>query len=360
MLDFVKRNIAFIAVVLGTVVLLVGGVFLFSKSGSSEGKVDSSLLIGKDSYQTSKGAPATLVEFGDYQCPACGSYHTLVKQMLVEFDGKLNFVFRNFPLSQHANANISSYAVEAAGLQGKYWEMHDMVFENQEAWSGSSDARTIFVGYAEKLELNIKQFNIDIDSKKIKDKVSADYADGVNVGINSTPTFFLNGVKLNQVGSYEAFKKLVQDAIDKNPVSVSEDEGAYHVHFDLKTYVNGSSVNFALSRYQESENNPLDPDIHFHDGNGKVVHVHAAGLPLSRLFNSLKITFPLDVVGYVNGKKVENILSYVPQDLDRIVVGEGPIEAVSNDACIYSLKCPERGTPPPEECVGGVGSGCEE
>ncbi|HET7098736.1 MAG TPA: thioredoxin domain-containing protein [Patescibacteria group bacterium] len=375
MKDFWSQNKIFIIVTVATLALLVGGVFLFSRGGSTTSttgnKVNSEILEPADSFKTSgivngKYQPglastnATIVEFGDYQCPACGVYHPLIKQLLTEFGGKINFVFRNFPLSQHANANTSSYAVEAAGAQGKYWEMHDKIYEAQAEWSASTDSKSIFVGYAKSFGLNIDQFNKDIDSSKVKDKVKKDTADGNLIGINSTPTFYLNGFKLVSPGSYEELKKVVSDALKNVEVSQTPAPEVYHAHFDLKVYLNGKAIDFALPQYQESSTNPLDPNMHFHDGNGKVVHMHKAGITLKQLFDSFKLTIPNNTVAYVNGKKVENITNYAPLDLDRILIGSTNLTTVSDESCIYSLKCPTRGTPPPEECVGGIGTGCTE
>lgn len=356
--DFIKRNLIAIGIGLGTIILLVGGVFLFSKSGSTVKKVSNDLLIGKDSYQTDPKAQVTLVEFGDYECPACATYNPLVKQLLADLPGQVNFVFRNFPLSQHANANISSYAAESAGLQGKFWEMHDKLYDSQNDWAQSSDAKSIFLGYAKDLGLNVAKFTEDLDSQKIKDKVSKDEADGNLLNINATPTFYVNGVKVESLpGSYNAFKTIITDVIKNNPLPTGSPD-AYHIHFDLKVYLNGKAVDFSQSKYQESKDNPLSPDIHFHDGNGKVVHIHKEGATIKELFDSFKLTIPENTETYVNGKKVANILSYIPQDLDQILIGSSNFTSVSNDACIYSLKCPARGTPPPEDCVGGLGSGC--
>lgn len=373
MKEFLNQNKIFIGVVLGTLILLFGGVFLFSRNGSgSPGAKVSSVLLEPAGKQKTGGivngsyivAPAdakvSLIEFGDYECPACGAYNPLVKQVLTQFSGKVTFGFKNFPLSQHANAPISSYAAEAAGLQGKFWQMHDKLYENQDAWSTSSDARNIFVGYAKDLGLDVARFTSDIDSQKVKDIVSSDLNDGNTVGINATPTFFVNGVKIDNPLNFDAFSKIIQNALDKSPITESSGEAAYHIHFDLKVYLNGSPVDFTLARYQDSKTNVLDENIHFHDGNGKVVHIHKTGIALSELFSSLKITLPSNVLAFVNGRKVDNILDYVPQDLDQILIGSSNLSSVSKDACIYSLKCPERGTPPPEDCVGGLGTGCTD
>lgn len=218
--------------IIATVVLISGGVFLMSRgsSGSSSStntQISSDILIPKGDYETSgiengnylpasSSAKVTLVEFGDYECPACAEYHLLVKQLLTDFSGKVNYVFRNFPLSQHANAEISAYAAEAAGLQGKFWQMHDKLYESTNDWSTSTDAKSIFVGYAGSLGLNVDKFKVDIDSSAVKDKVKSDTNDGNLVKINSTPTFYLDGVKIENLPSiYADFKKIVSTQLSK-------------------------------------------------------------------------------------------------------------------------------------------------
>jgi len=230
MKDFFARNKGFIAVIIGTLILILGGVFLFSKGGSpgiSGNKVSSSLLVPSNAIETSgfangsympasSSATATLVEFGDYECPACAVYSPLVKQLLTDFAGKIGFVFRNYPLPQHANALISSYAVEAAGLQGKYWQMHDKIYETQNDWVNLSDPKDIFIGYAKDLGLNVDQFISDLSSSGIKDKVQNDLSDVNAIGINETPTFYLNGKKITLTENYNELKSLVQSAVTNN------------------------------------------------------------------------------------------------------------------------------------------------
>ena len=374
MKSFINQNKVFIGVVIGTLALLFGGIFLFSRNAATKtnGKQVNAILLEPAGKQKTGGIvngnytavptnpSVSLVEFGDFECPACSAYNPLVKQVLAEFAGKITFAFKNFPLSQHANAPISSYAAEAAGLQGKYWQMHDKLYESQSDWANSTDAKAIFEGYAKDLGLNVTQFDSDISSQKVKNFIQKDVADGTTIGINSTPTFYVNGVKIDSPGSLDGFKKIIQEAINKGPVAQGTSAPSYHIHFDLKAYLSGTPVNFTLAKYQNSKTNVLDENIHFHDGNGKVVHVHKENIPLRELFASLKITFPSNVLAYVNSKKVENILDYVPQDLDQVLIGSSNISSVSKDSCVYSLKCPERGTPPPEDCVGGLGTGCTE
>jgi protein-disulfide isomerase len=198
-----------------TVAIIAGGIFLSSKGGGSNTQtVNQDLLVRADSSKLAASEEkAVLVEFGDFQCPACGVYHAWVKQLTVDFKDNLTFVFRNFPLSQHANAKPSSYAAEAAGLQGKYWEMHDYLYENQDKWSSLGDPKPFFTDYAKTLGLDLTKFEADMGDGGIKTKVDNDYADGIALRVDATPTFYLNGVKINIPSSYEAFKKLIEDAI---------------------------------------------------------------------------------------------------------------------------------------------------
>jgi len=214
--------------IIATIVLIAGGVFLMTRGAPSTKKaISSEILVPANEYVTggvengtylpaSSSAKVTLVEFGDYQCPACIEYHPFVKRLLAEFPGKVNYVFRNFPLSQHANAPISAYAAEAAGLQGKYWQMHDKIYESTGEWVESGDAKSILIGYAASMGLDVKKFTADIDSNDVKDKVRSDTNDGNLVKLDATPTFYLNGIKINVTGSYESFKSLITSELSKN------------------------------------------------------------------------------------------------------------------------------------------------
>lgn len=385
MIELIRKNLVIFIVGLVTMGLLVGGVFIFSKQPepiNDSSKVASNILIGSDSYATSgyvdgKYLPAdpnakiTIVEFGDYQCPACQAYEPLTQSLLTEFSGKITFVFRHYPLPQHKNARITAYAAEAAGIQGKYWEMHHLLYEKQEEWSEKDDIKTQVIEYAKILGLDDKKFSLDIDSKEIMQKIERDRADGELLNVNSTPTFFVDRQKIGNTRSYEAFKKIVEDAL--NSVTLESGEENYHTHFDIKTYVKGVEINFAQDKYQSSKDNPLSEQIHFHDGQGKSAHIHTKGVALKTLFDSIKVSFGTNTSTnnlkvYVNGKLNSEGLDYQPQDLDQILVSYGPIndpkigsqlESVTDVACIYSEKCPERGTPPSEECVGGLGTECE-
>lgn len=140
-------------------------------------------------------APVTLEEFGDFQCPPCGLLHPVLKAMEGEFGPtKLRIIFREFPLvPAHAHALSAARAAEAAGLQGRFWEMHGMIYENQAAWHKAFDVRPIFESYATKIGLNLEQFRRDTSSEIVERRIFLDGKRAHSLGVSGTPTVFLNG-----------------------------------------------------------------------------------------------------------------------------------------------------------------------
>lgn len=206
-----------IGAVIATIVIIGGGIFLSSKGQGSNvetSTVSSDVLVKNDSSKLVAigEEKVVLVEFGDFECPACGEYHSTIKKLTEDFGENMTFVFRNFPLSQHVNARPAAYAAEAAGLQGKYWEMHNYLFETQSEWSSLSDPNSFFEDYITTLGLDVNQFKKDVKSDTVVAKVNEDYKDGQTVKLQGTPTFYLNGKNVGYP-NYEAFKKLVEDEI---------------------------------------------------------------------------------------------------------------------------------------------------
>jgi protein-disulfide isomerase len=140
-------------------------------------------------------APVTLEEFGDFECPPCGMLHPVLKNLEAEFGpAKLRIIFREFPLvPTHVHALAAARAAEAAGLQGKFWEMHDMIYENQKDWHEAFDVRPIFEGYATKIGLNVEQFKRDNTSEIVEQRIFLDGKRAHSLGVKGTPTVFLNG-----------------------------------------------------------------------------------------------------------------------------------------------------------------------
>lgn len=164
-------------------------------------------VSSKDQSTGNTESSVILVEYGDYQCPHCGHAHPLVKRLLKEKGADFHFVFRNFPLQQaHPAAFMAALAAEAAGKQGKFWPMHDMIFENQRMLSGF-DA---LLDFAEALKLHKHQFAEDVKSDAVVKKVESDFESGIRSGVNGTPTFFINGVIAPYDGSYASLLRLIE------------------------------------------------------------------------------------------------------------------------------------------------------
>lgn len=196
-----KILIAIMAVVIG------GGLFAVLSGGPPVNKTE--VVARADSHKKGDG-PVQVVEFADYQCPACGQAHPIVKQLMDEYEGKITFIFRNFPLPQiHPNAVRAAKAAEAAGAQGKYWEMNDMLYENQQEWENVLDPSGIFTRYATAIGLDSGAFKKDYADKKYDEVISKDQSDGYKLGVQGTPTFFING-KQQKAFDYDALKNAIE------------------------------------------------------------------------------------------------------------------------------------------------------
>lgn len=160
-----------------------------------------------DHIQGNPDTDLIIVEYGDYQCPYCGAAYPVLKEMMKEYGNQIQFVFRNFPLSEiHEYANSAAVAAEAANLQSKFWEMHDAIYENQEYL----DERFLFE-LAERIGLDLQKFKTDIQKAELEDKVSSDFESGVISGVNGTPSFFVNGKKFN--GGAEDLLQLIRENV---------------------------------------------------------------------------------------------------------------------------------------------------
>ena len=211
----IKRWTKITTVVL-LVVLGIGGLVWYGVTRPVVPTGELLSIKADDWIKGNQNAQVTLVEYLDFECEACGQYYPLVKRLSEEFKNEVKFVIRYFPLPGHKNSQTSARAVEAAGKQGKYWGMHDLVFENQSSW-GEKPAPTpeVFEGYAEKLGLDMEKFKIDIASEEVKDRIERDKSSGTKLDIQGTPTFFLNGEKIQNPRGYEDFKTLIEAAIKK-------------------------------------------------------------------------------------------------------------------------------------------------
>ncbi len=160
-------------------------------------------------------APIQITKFSDYQCPACKYYYSIQKQLKEDFGDKISITTKHFPLNMHEHAQLAARAAEAARAQGKYQEMHDMLFTGQEQWA-RGNAEAMFIGYAKSLDLDMEQFRNDLNSADMQRIVMADKREGMNLNVNSTPTFFINGTKLENIPkTYEQFKALIDGMLNQ-------------------------------------------------------------------------------------------------------------------------------------------------
>ncbi len=167
-------------------------------------------------------APVTIVEFSDYQCPFCLRYFQqtfeAIKQNFVD-TGKVRYVFKDFPITQiHPQAPKAAESAECAGEQGRYWDMHDRLFQGQQAeWNQNPDALSIFYGYAEELDLDMNAFRECVESGRYTDEVASDLNEGMRAGVTGTPTFFINGQKIVGAQPYAVFEQVVQSILAESP-----------------------------------------------------------------------------------------------------------------------------------------------
>ena len=192
------------------------------------------LTIGADETISGKGlaksihirgnpeAPLTLEEFGDFECPSCKKVATFLDQVIKEYHPSVRLIFRSFPLAMHQDARDAALAAEAAGLQGRYWEMHDMLFREQAVWSSATDAGMLFDTYAEMLGLDLNQFRKDVKSDKVRERIESDQARARSLGVKVVPTLFVDKhqVETNE-GTPEGMHRLIDEAV-KAKTSTSE------------------------------------------------------------------------------------------------------------------------------------------
>ncbi|OLF05697.1 thioredoxin [Actinophytocola xinjiangensis] len=204
-------------VIVVVAVLVIGGVLLFNRSsqrddegGAGSGEIPAELRVQPDSntLTTTPGNTVTLVEFLDFQCPACAAYYEHVTNAIeTDYAGRITFVTRNFPIESHPLAQPAARVAEAAAKQGKYREMYHTLYDNYQDWAISEDgeqlsdderrAATFFDRYATEIGLDLDRFRADRDSAAVQERIDADQAAGQQVGVTGTPTFFVNGKRFH-------------------------------------------------------------------------------------------------------------------------------------------------------------------
>ncbi len=220
-MDTQKRIIIWASAVLVTAVAAIGAYSVATTKPAELPRKDGFMtppLEQVDHTKGSKTPKVTVTEYSDFQCPACAAYYPMLESVYEQYKDRISFTYRNFPLPQHQNAIVAASAAEAAGMQGKFWEMGDALFKNQETWSimDNETAKATFIIYANKLGLNIAKFKLDMDGATVKAKIDRDQKSGLTSAVDHTPTLFINGKKADNPRSADELKALLDYAI-QNP-----------------------------------------------------------------------------------------------------------------------------------------------
>lgn len=202
-------------IALSCLVVMIGAIFFFNKptSSLSEPALNTDALVKSDSPVLGTGKKVTIVEFADFQCPACGAAAPYLEETMKKYGSDARLVFRHFPLSQHQNAIPAAKAAEAAGMQGKFWPMYVALYAHQAEWSDLSDPQPVFEQLAKDAGVNIEKFREDQKNPKIQEKIGRDVQEGNTLGVNSTPTIFINGKKFE--GSFTQIESTVKETLGK-------------------------------------------------------------------------------------------------------------------------------------------------
>ncbi|TAH36681.1 hypothetical protein EYC59_00700 [Candidatus Saccharibacteria bacterium] len=215
--------------IIGVIVVIFGGLVFYNNTKKDTSSSQNNSSTGATNHvKGNQSSKVTLVEYGDYQCPACESFNPTVDAVYEKYQDKIKFQFRNLPLTQiHQNAFAGARAAEAADLQGKFWEMHDTLYasSNWQVWSTAQDPKPYFWNYAKNLGLDEAKFKTDFASSTVNSRINADMAAFDETGEQkSTPTFFINGVVVknsdlldsNNQPSLEKFSAVIDAALAKN------------------------------------------------------------------------------------------------------------------------------------------------
>jgi protein-disulfide isomerase len=201
------------------IALVLGGIFFFTRDksqGTNATGTPSNHVFGNT---TSK---VTLTEYGDFECPACGTYYPLIDQVKTKYKDQIAFKFISFPLPQHQNARAAHRAAEAANLQGKFWEMYDQLYSQQQNWTSLSNPLNTFKSYAQTIGLDIAKFDTDYASDAVNAAINADKKLGEDFNVTATPTFAINGKKFEPTrGTIDEFSEAIDAALKAAGMSPS-------------------------------------------------------------------------------------------------------------------------------------------
>jgi protein-disulfide isomerase len=218
-----KRYLPFVIVVAVAVLTAGAGAMLYRAKHRPSGLGSSATTaspgtVGAEPMHVrgDPDAPVTLEEFGDFQCPSCATASDDIHRLEQQYGRRLRVIFRHYPLAMHAHAIEAALAAEAAGLQGRFWEMHDLLYKNQSVWSKASAVRLLFNTYARSLGLDEERFARDYNSQEVKARIFWEGQLGVSRGVKNTPTIFINGQELNPPFTLEHYRAEIDAALGKS------------------------------------------------------------------------------------------------------------------------------------------------
>jgi protein-disulfide isomerase len=229
-----KRFLPFLIILLVAAAGAIAGMYLYNAKRDelatiprppvAEGQKEAPGAKPPHKIGPKSGVQVVLEEFGDFQCPPCGIVAPTINKMEHDFADKLVVIYRQFPLAMHKHAAAASAAAEAAAVQGKFWEMHKLLYENQDGWANVSDVTPVFEGYAQKIGLELDRYKQDRDSPATKARIEADQERGKSLGVTSTPTVFLNDERVPFTSLTEpALRSAIEAAIaGKKPIFQAE------------------------------------------------------------------------------------------------------------------------------------------
>jgi protein-disulfide isomerase len=219
-----KRYLPFVIVALVALATIGSGAMLYRAKRPHVSSIPDDKTLsakseaGSPHIRGNPDAPVTLEEYGDFQCPPCGMFAAFASQLEKEYDSRLRVIFRNFPLKMHEHAHEAALAAEAAGLQGRFWEMHDLLYREQDTWSKAPNVRELFESYAGTIGLDLDKFKKDMDGEQVNARVEADRQRGESLGINITPTLFINNQPLETKDKNpEGIRAEINAALEKKP-----------------------------------------------------------------------------------------------------------------------------------------------
>jgi protein-disulfide isomerase len=198
-------------IVIGVLVaVMLGGSIWYSGQVGQEGNEG---ITFAPHYKGNPDAVVTLVEYSDFQCPACASFQPVLDDVIEQYGESLKIEYKHFPLGMHSMAEPAARAAEAAGQQGAFFEFHDLLYANQQAWATSPNPTGIFIQYAEELGLDVEKFKSQSRASLIRDRVKEDLQEAMSLGLTGTPSFFLNGERMS-FETYAEFMNQIEKAVN--------------------------------------------------------------------------------------------------------------------------------------------------